>query len=180
MALSNCSFRTDRLVVDHWSQLLRGESAEVLRDRFVMSLLTDAATRDLPAGWQGGYNMERAASWFAERERESTVLLVANGSDGHPVGLLILSESGDSPDTSDIRLGYVIAESAWGIGLATELVAGIADWCRADGTVRSLVGGVADRNIASARVLLRNGFIARPSDIDRPVGEVDYALALTT
>ncbi len=112
MALGDCSFETDRLV-DDWSRLLTGDAAEALRDGFVVSLLTAAVTRDLPPGWQGPYDMDRAASWFAERLREGTVLVVGGRSDGRPVGLLILSESENSDRARDVRLGDVFAESVW-------------------------------------------------------------------
>jgi RimJ/RimL family protein N-acetyltransferase len=64
-----------------------------------------------------------------------------------------MSENKDGNHARDIRLGYLIAESASGLGLATEVVAGVAEWCREDGTVRSIIGGVDDRNGASAPVL---------------------------
>jgi hypothetical protein len=51
---------------------------------------------------------DRASSWFVERQSESTVLLIVDRSDGRPVGLLILSESGNSDRSLDIRLGYMI------------------------------------------------------------------------
>jgi RimJ/RimL family protein N-acetyltransferase len=179
VALHNCSFQTDRLVVDDWCRVLAEDSAEMLRDRFVMSLLSDAATRDLPPGWQGPYDMDRAASWFAERQRESTVLLIANRLDDRPVGLLILSESQHGDGTSDIRLGYVIAEGEWGKGFATEVVAGLAGWCRDHGTIRSLIGGIGDRSGASARVLHKNGFVPDPTDVDQPSDGVEYRLTFT-
>jgi RimJ/RimL family protein N-acetyltransferase len=180
MTLRTCSFVTDRLVVNDWARLLADDSAETIRDSFVMSLLSDAVTRDLPPGWQGHYDMDRAASWFAERQVESTVLLIANRSESNPVGLLILTESEHSDGVSDIRVGYVIAESAWGKGFATEVVAGLADWCRDNGTIRSLISGVADRNGASARVLHNNGFIPTLTDVDHPDDGVEYTLAFTT
>ena len=180
MALGNCSFETERLVVDDWSRLLAGEAAEAMRDRFVVSLLTEAVTRDLPPGWQGPFDMDRAASWFVERQSESTVLLIVNRSDGRPVGLLILSETNASDRGSDVRLGYIIAGSAWGGGLATEVVAGFADWCRTSGTVRSVVGGVADGNSASARVLQKNGFAPHINSVDPLADEVEYTLTFTT
>jgi len=179
MALLSCSFVTDRLVVDDWSHLLAGDSAETTRDSFVMSLLSDAVTRDLPPGWQGRYDMDRAASWFAERQREGTVLLIAGRSESNPVGLLILSESEHSDGASDVRLGYVIIESAWGQGFATEVVAGLADWCRDSGTIRSMIGGVADCSGASARVLHKNGFIPNLTDEGRRDDGVEYTLTIT-
>lgn len=179
MALSNCYFETDRLRVDDWSRLLTGDSPMELRDTFVASLLTDAVTRDLPPGWQGPYDIDRAALWFVERRSESTVLLVVGRSDDRPVGLLILSEAENVDGSIDIRLGYLIDERTWGRGLATELVEGFSAWCRTDGIVRSITGGVADGNGASARVLQKNGFVPQPRTAVDPLGEVDYTLTLT-
>lgn len=180
MALRSCSFATDRLVVDDWSRLLTGDSSEALRNGFVMALLSDAVTRDLPPEWQGRYDMDRAASWFAERQRESTVLLIANRSDHHPVGLLILSESEHKDGTSDIRVGYVITESDWGKGFATEVVGGLVNWCRDHGAIRSLIGGVGERHGASARVLHKNGFAPDLNNVARPDDGVEYTLAFVT
>jgi RimJ/RimL family protein N-acetyltransferase len=174
--LTECRFKTDRLVVDDWSRLLSGDTAEELRNTFVVSLLTEAVTRDLPPGWQGSYDTDRAASWFVEHQRESTVLLVVDRSDGIPVGLLILSESESSDGPPDVLLGYMIDESAWGRGLATEVVAGFAGWCRANGTMRSVRGGVSDGNGASARVLQKNGFVPHIKSADHPADEVEYTL----
>jgi RimJ/RimL family protein N-acetyltransferase len=179
MALSECCFRTDRLVVDDWSRLLTGYAAQELRDMFVVSLLTEAVTRDLPPGWQGPYDTDRAASWFVARQSESTVLLIVGRSDGVPVGLLILSQSENSHEPPDVRLGYMIDESAWGKGLATEVVAGFAGWCRTNGTMRSVKGGVSDGNSASARVLQKNGFVCHVESGDHPTDEVEYTLTFT-
>ena len=176
----NCYFETERLVVDDWSRLLIGDASEALRDSFVVSLLTETVTRDLPPGWQGPYDTDRAASWFAERQSESTLLAIATRSDGRPVGLLILSESKNGDSATDIRLGYIIAEDSWGRGLATEVVAGIADWCRTDGTIRSVVGGIAGSNSRSARVLQKNGFVPHINVGDQPADGVEYILTFTT
>jgi len=180
MALRNCYFETERLVVDDWSRLLIGDAAEALQDSFVVSLLTETVTRDLPPGWQGPYDTARAASWFADRQSESTVLVIANRSDRGPVGLLILSESKNGDSATDIRLGYIIAEDSWGRGLATEVVAGIADWCRTDGTIRSVVGGITASNSTSARVLQKNGFVPHTNGGDHPADQVEYLLTFTT
>jgi len=96
MALRDCYFETERLIVHDSSRLLTCGPAEELRNAFVVSLLTEAVTRDLPQGWQGPYDTDRAASWFVERQSESTVLVFVDRSDGRPIGLLILSEPEDS------------------------------------------------------------------------------------
>jgi len=167
------------LVVDDWFRLLTGDTAEELRNTFVVSLLSEAVTRDLPPGWQGPYDTGRAAEWYVERERESTVLLIVDRSDGGPVGLLVLSEAENDDGQHDVRLGYMIDESDWGRGLATEVVAGFVGWCRTNGTIRSVIGGVSPGNSASARVLQKNEFAPQIKSTDDPTGEVDYILTFT-
>lgn len=161
--------------VGDWSRFLTGDNADELLNTFLVSLLSEAVTRDLPPGWQGFYDEDRASLWFGERRREGPTLLVVDRSEGRPVGLLILAESGNTCGHGDIRLGYLIHEDVWGTGLATEVVAGFADWCRTNGTIRSIVGGVTDGNAASARVLQRNGFVPSDSVVDTH-GVLEYTL----
>ena len=180
MAINDCFFETERMVVDDWPRLQTVDTAQELRNAFLVSLLTKAVTRDLPPSWQGPYDTDRAASWFVDRQRESTVLLVVDRSDSRPVGLVILSESGNGDRSMDIRLGYMIVENAWGRGLATEVVAGFAEWCRGDGNVRSVIGGVTDGNSASARVLQKNGFVSHNKSTDDPANTVEYILTFSS
>ncbi len=63
--------------------------------------------------------------------------------------------------------------------MATEVVAGFADWCRANGTIRCVVGGVADSNSASARVLRKNGFVPCANAADHLADEMEYTLTFT-
>ena len=64
----------------------------------------------------------------------------------------------ESPQT-DVRLGYLLAEQAWGRGLASELVGGFVCWYEANPAIRHLVAGVDQDNVASVRVLEKNGFV---------------------
>ena len=58
----------------------------------------------------------------------------------------------------DLRIGYVIKQTWWGRGVATELVAGLVDRARRDPDIVSVTGGVDPGNGASIRVLERSGF----------------------
>jgi len=119
----------------------------------VAGMLTEPVTRALPPQWQGEFSRERASRWIQERDAESTVLLATGKSTQQPVGLVILSEEPDA-----IRIGYVLSESAWGQGLATELVTGFVDWCRSRPGVSKIFAGVEASNPASVRVLEKSGF----------------------
>jgi 2-polyprenyl-3-methyl-5-hydroxy-6-metoxy-1,4-benzoquinol methylase len=139
-------------------------------------MLTEASTRNLPDAWSGALSVERAEAWIEERDRESPTLLVIEKHSQQPIGLVMLfAASTDGGAEVDLRIGYLFAEQAWGQGLATELVAGLADWARSQPSIRTLTGGVAPANPASARVLVKNGFetVAKSDD-----GEVTYQLSV--
>ena len=115
------------------------------------NLLTATTTASLPETWQGVYSNERARAWIGERDAESPTLLVVDRMSSEPIGLVMLVEMEDD-SSIDLRIGYLLAESSWGRGLATELVAGLVAWARRQPAIHTLTGGVAARNTASADV----------------------------
>ena len=164
MLLDECSYETDRLTLDNWRiQSARYEWLEH-RGQMVRSLLTASVTEGLPFGWQGEYDRVRGEAWFSDREAEGPVLVAVEPDRSEVVGLLLLFESeSDALATVDVRVGYLLADQAWGRGLASELVAGLVEWCRARPLIRSLHGGVKSDNTASIRVLEKNGFVPSES-----------------
>jgi RimJ/RimL family protein N-acetyltransferase len=127
--------------------------------------------------WDGSLGDDRAALIGDDDndEDEGSTTLMASRS-GNPVGLLILFEDPCSAGShADLRIGYLIDEQARSQGFATELVAGLVQWCRQRPWVRSLSGGVESENVASALVLTRNGFVQQTSTRR---GAVEYLLEL--
>lgn len=125
----------------------------------VAMVLTATTTRSLPTEWQGDFTVERSNDWIRARDAESATLLAVHRSSNATIGLMILFESSAEETTGiDLRLGYVLAESTWGRGLASELVEGLVAWSRSQPSIRSIAGGVAVQNQASIRVLRKNGF----------------------
>ncbi len=139
---STCRFETARLQVQPWASVpLEAKRA------LVGNVLTPAATRELPPHWHGPIaDVDR---WIDERADEAPALV---SHEGQLIGFLTLY-----PDGEELRVGYVLGESWWGRGLATELVEGLVDWARAAGA-RRLLAGVTRENPASGRVLTKNGF----------------------
>jgi RimJ/RimL family protein N-acetyltransferase len=126
----------------------------------VAGILTPTTTSELPPAWQGNYDDQRAAAWIEDRDDESPTLLVVDHRTVEPIGLLILFESDSEVDagTTDVRVGYVIAEPAWGQGLASELVGALVAWGRERPSIGSMSAGVNASNHASVRVLHKTGF----------------------
>ena len=125
-------------------------------------MLTPTVTQALPESWQGNYTLDRATTWIEERDQEGTILLVLDRSSRTPVGLMILFEGENEHAGRTIRLGYLLSESAWGQGLASELVEGFVDWCKSV-EIASVIGGVERDNFPSQRVLEKNGFVRLPT-----------------
>jgi len=124
----------------------------------VQVLLTPSVTANLPEAWQGCYSQSRAREWIRDRDAEGTTLLVTSRESCECIGLLFLHES-ESPliTESELRLGYLVAQSQWGNGYASEIVMGLVNWAR-EGPYASIIAGVSTGNPGSRRVLEKCGF----------------------
>ena len=153
-----CRFSTDRLVVGVWHATAERFGLD-LADT-VEEVLTPDTTTTLPGDWRGTYDRHRAARWIELRDTESPTLLVVHRETGRAIGLFMVYETpAATPDRRvDVRIGYVLASTAWGRGFGTELVAGFVRWACARPTIATISGGVEPANVASARVLTKNGF----------------------
>lgn len=144
-----------RVPADEW----RGALASVVRE-----VLTPAVTRALPPDWAGPYDEARARNWINDRDAEGTNLLVVNRATHVAIGLVILNRPpGPDGEANELRIGYLLAEHAWGKGFASELLTGLVAWGENEPGIGSLAGGVARDNAASRRVLEKAGFeVAEP------------------
>ena len=180
MVLIACTFETERLLVKEWHSLSSNDWQQEDLAAVVAGILTEPITRSLPPTWQGGYSLDRAREWIKERDEEGITLLVIDKSTHRAVGLMILFEmqAEESIGGSEVRLGYLLSEAAWGKGIASELVGGFVSWCRGQESLSSIAGGVAHDNYASKRVLEKNGFQLVQSGDDVEQGEQLYLLNL--
>lgn len=151
-------FETPRLRVVDWHSVSAIPEGVSPLPEIVRGLLTPQVTAPLPQSWQGPYSEQRAIDWIRDRDAESRQLLAITRDSHRAVGLLLLHESATgSPEASELRLGYLIAESEWGQGYASELVRGLVDWARRR-AFGSVIAGVAAHNVPSLRVLEKCGF----------------------
>lgn len=163
-------FETERLRCSPWIEEARRIGADL--PSTVAHLLTPRTTAALPPAWHGEFTTERATAWIEEQEVDSTTLLVTETSSRQPIGLVILAAVPAEGADVDLRVGYVIEETWWGRGIATELLAGLVDWARRQPAISSLTGGVDPSNVASIRVLERSGF--QLVDADGEGGSILY------
>ncbi|UAL11187.1 GNAT family N-acetyltransferase [Caulobacter segnis] len=89
--------------------------------------------------------------------------------DGEIVGLISPTQPLDAADRS-LRIGYGVAPTRQGRGVATRAVADLAAWARMDARVRALTAETSVDNPASQTVLARNGFSAVGERVDSEDG----------
>lgn len=155
--LRACHFKTKRLEIEHWRPLLDDDRHNALTAELYV-LLTPAVLKHLPDPLQLSQTRDQIEEWTKARDRESDVFCIRDREKGIFHGLLILSAA-DEPDGGlTVRLGYLLVEAFWGQGIASELVAGLVDWCQAQHQPMTLLGGVEKTNPASAKALVKAGF----------------------
>ncbi|WP_170426427.1 GNAT family N-acetyltransferase [Ruegeria arenilitoris] len=150
-------FETDRLTVEVWKQPL---SPSVDRRQIYAEfspLLSPAVLNHLPEALQLSDTKDAIENWLKERVEESELLTIRDG-DGTLIGLLILAHTSEQETLTTVHVGYLFSEAAWGLGYATELIAGLITCFRNKRRPVELVGGVETGNTASAKVLKKNGF----------------------
>ena len=89
--------------------------------------------------------------------------------DGEIVGLCSIARI---PQDGEIHIGYGVAPARQGRGCTTRAIAQLLEWGRSDPRVALISAETGVENIASQRVLERNGFIRTGERIDAEDGPV--------
>lgn len=150
-------FMTARLKIFHWKEWLKDNDKRKKLGGRLAEILTIPVLAHLPPSLQLSSAGNAVEAWIAGRAAESDVYLVVAQADSQIIGLLFLVNLPEKSGIDTIHLGYLLAESAWGKGFATELVSGLVAAMRFENAAQ-FVGGVGKNNVASAKVLLKSGF----------------------
>ena len=167
-------FNTERLSVYDWTPTTKCQDQRARLEDALKSLLTESVLQHLPPALHLNDIADGVSAWIDERDTESDVLLVERKEDGKLIGLLMLSPEEEGGRVSSVHVGYLLAETAWGRGIATELMAGLISAMMTLKPV-TLVGGVDKNNPASARVLQKAGF---KLDRQNPNPDVEFYFRL--
>ncbi|MEM8729734.1 MAG: GNAT family N-acetyltransferase [Pseudomonadota bacterium] len=154
-------FSTVRLSVQNWLPNLDNVQTRQALEQSLSAILSDRVLEHLPTPLQLEYPKGGVSTWIDARAKESEVLLVSWKQSKTLVGLLILASGGGAAERPLVHIGYLLAETAWGQGVASELLRGLVAAVKKEGPAR-LVGGVCRNNPASARVLQKTGFVLSP------------------
>lgn len=167
-------YTTGRLRVQDWSDSL----TEPKRRAALLGELS--VLQNLPPPLQLRRDAGALEAWVRDRAAESTVLTLRNRDSGDLLGLLILACFASDQAAATLQLGYLLGETAWGKGYASELLQGLVDHLRRGAEPLQLRAGVAVDNPASARELQKAGFTALPAqgDVECDVENVIYGLTL--
>ncbi len=155
-------FNTERLAVYDWTPTVEHQAQRLELETALTGLLTTRVLEHLPPSLRPQPGPDGVARWIDARVAESDILLVEQKDNGNLIGLMILSAEREYDAGLKVRIGYLLAEAAWGQGIATELVAGFVAAMKPFKPVQ-VIGGVDKGNPSSARVLQKAGFIA---DVD--------------
>ncbi|WP_209504960.1 MULTISPECIES: GNAT family N-acetyltransferase [unclassified Ruegeria] len=152
-------FRTPRLSVSDWKVELADPRLRGRLEDDLAALLTPEVLKHLPPSMQ--LQGRSVSNWIDDRRAESDILLARQNHGNHLIGLFVLAMSSEADSIPSLHIGYLIAESAWGNGYASEMLQGLRD-ALAPGPDIRLIAGVGRDNPASARVLQKTGFTLWP------------------
>jgi [ribosomal protein S5]-alanine N-acetyltransferase len=95
------------------------------------------------------------AQCVAQPRANGCVYGVMSKTDGAILGAFDLRH----PEPHMLYFGYVLARHCWGRGLMTEILTEAADWSMRQPEIWRMSGVCDVENIASARVMLKSGFV---------------------
>ena len=151
-------FETERLWVHHWAETVAAPEARQRLATQLPDLLTPDVIVHLPPFCD--LTDQNIDQWIDAREAESDIYLIRETGTDVLIGLMFLTP----PFNNDIHLGYLLGQSAWGRGYASELLAGLV--LHVPKTGFRLLGGVGRENPASAHALRKTGFQLVPEFSD--------------
>lgn len=171
-------FKTQRTIIKPWRVLEESQLSKFKLLEEVKSILSPNVVKDLPDSWQHLYGLEEIEEWVKEQNKECYFYGIEYSESNELIGLLFLySENEDERNpTLDLRLGYLLKESKWGKGLASEIIKALVFWSKEQKVIGSISGGVEIGNMGSIKVFEKNGFVK--SNHEMPSGVLLYELKL--
>ena len=171
-------FSTARVMINPWSVLEEAEFSKQKVLEEVSNILSPNVVKDLLDSWQNLYSIEEIAEWLEQQNQGCFFYGIQYRDSNELIGLLFLYAENEDMDKStlDLRLGYLLKESEWGKGLASEIIKALVLWSKERNVIGSISGGVEKGNLGSIKVLEKNGFIK--SNQEMPSGVLLYELRL--
>lgn len=151
-------FETERLKITELPATIPKEIVEALVLR-IPHVLTAPVVNNLPPYFHGINDQNQASKWL-ERMLLDSRLLQVNTFSNELIGFIFIHENNDAT----AHIGYLLAESHWGKGLATELLKGLINAVHMSEPWEILIAGVDTSNLASINLLKKVGFTEQKSN----------------
>ena len=84
--------------------------------------------------------------------------LIEDSNNNKPIGFAFLHRFQDEDKIESVHIGYLLAESHWGKGIASQLIKSLIEYYETQTSVKKIIGGVDVNNIPSIKTLTKNGF----------------------
>ncbi|UXI03396.1 GNAT family N-acetyltransferase [Photobacterium sp. TY1-4] len=156
-------FETERLQAATLDRAQPGLGLEI------RTLFTDKVSRYLPPDCSQLETQDDVAQWLDSRLSIGTIVRLS--STDQVAGYLFVFPE----EAAQYRIGYVIAESYWGKGLATEAMQGLINHLAGSNKTTRFIAGIDPVNAASQKVLEKLGF-----GYDHTQAEIDYYVLETS
>ncbi len=147
----NSSYQTTRLQIGEVCN--SNQSPEFLES--VIEILTPSVVGSLPPYFQNVNSISSAREWLKQVISDGRLFVVKLVGESKSIGFIFLS----TENSGDTHIGYLLAESYWGKGYATEILKGLIDFIKSEDQVTRLIAGVATDNVASIKLLQKLDFI---------------------
>jgi len=152
----NFSYQTTRLQIAEI--LCSSQEPEFLLS--VMDVLTPRVVENLPPYFHGVVSTVLAREWLKNITSEGRLFIVNLTGKSNAIGFVFLSNQ----KSGDTHIGYLLGESYWGKGYATEILKGLIDFIKSEDQITRLIAGVVPDNVASIKLLHKLGFIHSSSE----------------
>ena len=148
-------FETPRLNAKELSAAITSESNQKLLTQ-ILNVLTPSVVHNLPPYFHDINTRTQAQDWLTRMLSDSRLVEVTYDSD-ELIGFIFIHEANKTAS----HVGYLLAESHWGKGLATELLKEFINTVKVTESWEILVAGVDASNQASCQLLKKLGFIEK-------------------
>jgi RimJ/RimL family protein N-acetyltransferase len=156
LALQKLNLVTERLLINRYCVLGATNQSIPNNDllKSIQILLTPNVVKSLPEYFQNVVTDTAAQTWLDTINQEGELLLIRSKTEHALIGCIFMHEA----TANTVHIGYLIAESHWGKGLARESLSKLIDMFLMRSTNLTLMAGVERNNIASTKVLTALGF----------------------
>jgi len=139
-----------------------------------MEILTPRVVENLPPYFQNVNSISSTKEWLKQITSDGRLFIVKLTDESKTIGFVFLS----TENSGDAHVGYLLGESYWGNGYATEILKGLIAFIATEDQITKLIAGVSADNVASTKLLRKLGFIHSSSE-DNGTMFFEYQLSQT-